>query len=63
MSFGKEDKLVTVRFNSFEQEKLEYVVSHYSRYYRTPVSSVIKSLVESAYSDMKAKEQDSKKKK
>ena len=63
MSFGKEDKLVSVRFNSFEQKELEYVVSHYGRYCRMPTGAVIKDLVHNAYLNMKAKEKENEKKK
>ena len=56
MSFGGEDKIVSVRFNPQEKKELDYVVDHSGRYYKLPVATVIKQLVSSAYHDLKAKE-------
>ena len=56
MSFGGEDKIVSVRFNPQEKKELDYVVDHFGRYYKLPVATVIKQLVSSAYRDMTAKE-------
>ena len=57
MSFGGEDKIVSVRFNPQEKKELDYVVAHSGRYYTLPVATVIKNLVSQAYHDLKAKEQ------
>lgn len=56
MSFGGEDKIVSVRFNPFEKKELDYVVKNYGRYYQLSFGYVIKDLVHKAYIDMKAKE-------
>ena len=56
MSLGGEDKIVSVRFNPYEKEQLDYVVAHSGRYYKLPTATVIKNLVSKAYDDMKAKE-------
>ena len=57
MSFGGEDKIVSVRFNPMEKKELDYVVAHSSYYYRLPVATVIKNLISAAYHDMKSKEE------
>lgn len=57
MSFGKEDKIVSVRFNPFEQIKLNYVVDHSGKYYKLPTATVIKKLVLEAYDNLKSKEE------
>ena len=56
MSFGGEDKIVSVRFNPQEKRELDYVVKNYGRNYQLPVGNVIKDLVHKAYNDMKAKD-------
>ena len=56
MSFGGEDKIVSVRFNPQEKRELDYVVKNYGSYYQLPVGNVIKDLVHKAYNDMKAKD-------
>ena len=56
MSLGGEDKIVSVRFNPYEKEELDYVVKNYGRFYQLPVGNVIKALVHKAYVDMKSKE-------
>ena len=61
MSFCSNDKIVTVRFNSYEQKELDYVVSKSGRFYRLPVSTVIKNLVHNAYLDLHSKEDKKKK--
>ena len=61
MSFGKEDKIVSIRFNCFEIKKLDYVVQNSGRFYKLPVATVIKGLVDKAYEDLKSKETDKKK--
>lgn len=57
MSFGGEDKIVSVRFNPQEKKELDYVVANSGKWYVLPVATVIKDLVHKAYSDMKSKEQ------
>ena len=61
MSFGSNDRMVSVRFNSFEQKELDYVVEKSGLFYRLPVSTVIKNLVHQAYLDFKTKEDKKKK--
>lgn len=56
MSFGGEDKIVSVRFNPSEKKELDYVVACSGKWYKLPVATVIKDLVHKAYIDFQSKE-------